>query len=175
MTTRLVLGNLAAWSHGATIVYASEIFDPSAIVDAVVEERCTALHGVPTHFLGVLSEVDKRKAQGQTLDFSRLRFVFYTLLLSRKIHSLHRTGIAAGSPIPIELMQRLITQMNLRELTNAYGMSRHIFSLEFPQRHLHEGSQRKRALFRFKLSRKIQSRIGQRLSEEFIHMSEQSF
>lgn len=73
--TRLVLGNLAAWSHGACVVYPSEVFDPKAIVDSVVTEKCTALHGVPTHFLGVLSEVDKRQKAGETLDLSRLRYV----------------------------------------------------------------------------------------------------
>ncbi|KAH9077898.1 acetyl-CoA synthetase-like protein [Lactarius deliciosus] len=104
--SRLVLGNLAAWSHGSAVVYASEIYDPRAIVDAVVKERCTALHGVPTHFLGVLSEVERRQQAGEQLDLSRLR-----------------TGIAAGSPVPIELMKQLITKLNLRELTNAYGMT----------------------------------------------------
>ncbi|KAI5834010.1 acetyl-CoA synthetase-like protein [Schizophyllum commune Tattone D] len=102
----LVLGNLAAWTHGACIVYPSPVFDPPAIVDAVIEERCTALHGVPTHFLGVLSEVDKRRHEGERVDLSHLR-----------------TGIAAGSSIPIDLMKRLIEHMNLRELTNAYGMT----------------------------------------------------
>ena len=72
---RLVLGNLAAWSHGSAIVYPSEIYDPRAIVDAVINERCTALHGVPTHFLGVLAEVERRQHAGEKLDFSRLRFV----------------------------------------------------------------------------------------------------
>ncbi|KAJ7207094.1 hypothetical protein GGX14DRAFT_500091 [Mycena pura] len=103
---RLVLGNLAAWSHGACIVYPSEIFNPPAIVDAVVQERCTALHGVPTHFLGVLAEVERRRAAGETLDMRQLR-----------------TGIAAGSPIPIELMKQLIAKLNLVDLTNAYGMT----------------------------------------------------
>lgn len=87
-------------------MYASAIFDPPAIVDAVVQERCSALHGVPTHFYGVLAEFDRRKAAGEALDTRRLR-----------------TGIAAGSPIPIELMRRLIEQMGLTGLTNAYGMS----------------------------------------------------
>ncbi|KAH7926256.1 acetyl-CoA synthetase-like protein [Leucogyrophana mollusca] len=104
--TRLILGNLAAWSHGSSIVYPSEIFEPKAIVDAVVEERCTALHGVPTHFLGVLAEVQKRQEAGEKLDMSQLR-----------------TGIAAGSPIPIELMRKLIEKLNLVDLTNAYGMT----------------------------------------------------
>ncbi|KAI0264677.1 acetyl-CoA synthetase-like protein [Gloeopeniophorella convolvens] len=102
----LVLGNLAAWTRGAAVVYASEIYDPRAIVDAVLQERCTALHGVPTHFLGVLTEIEERQQAGEKLDFSRLR-----------------TGIAAGSPVPIELMKQLIAKMNLRELTNAYGMT----------------------------------------------------
>ncbi|EAU81427.2 acyl-CoA synthetase [Coprinopsis cinerea okayama7 len=102
----LVLGNLACWTHSACIVYPSEIYDPAAIVDAVSKERCTALHGVPTHFLGVLAEVEKRKKEGEKLDFTNLR-----------------TGIAAGSPIPIDLMRRLISQINLTELTVAYGMT----------------------------------------------------
>ncbi|KAI0305314.1 acetyl-CoA synthetase-like protein [Multifurca ochricompacta] len=104
--SRLVLGNLAAWSHGSAIVYPSEIYDPRTIVDAVINERCTALHGVPTHFLGVLAEVERRQKAGEKLDLTRLR-----------------TGIAAGSPVPIELMKRLIKKLNLRELTNAYGMT----------------------------------------------------
>ncbi|PBK94725.1 acetyl-CoA synthetase-like protein [Armillaria gallica] len=102
----LVLGNLAAWSYGAGIVFPSEIFDPHAIVDAIIEERCTALHGVPTHFLGVLAEIDDRRARGEAPDTRSLR-----------------TGIAAGSPIPIALMQELIAKLNLVDLTNAYGMT----------------------------------------------------
>jgi len=54
-------------------VYPSEIYDPRAIVDAVISERCTALHGVPTHFLGVLAEVEQRQQAGEELDFSSLR------------------------------------------------------------------------------------------------------
>lgn len=70
----LVLGNLAAWSHGSCIVYPSPVFDPKAIVDAVIGQRCTALHGVPTHFLGVLGEVEKRELAGEKLDFQGLRW-----------------------------------------------------------------------------------------------------
>ncbi|KDQ60182.1 hypothetical protein JAAARDRAFT_32562 [Jaapia argillacea MUCL 33604] len=102
----LVLGNLALWTHGGCIVYPSEAFDPKYIVDAVVEEKCTALHGVPTHFMGVLAEVEKRHHSGEKLHFSRLR-----------------TGIAAGSPIPIELMKKLVANLNLHDLTIAYGMT----------------------------------------------------
>lgn len=72
---RLVLGNLAAWVHGASIVYPSAIFDPSSIVDAVVQEKCTGLHGVPTHFLGVLAEIEKRHETGERPDLSSLRCV----------------------------------------------------------------------------------------------------
>ena len=111
------------------MVYPSEIFDPTKIVDALsaekcvggspqstvstkrmnfglVPSRCTALHGVPTHFLGVLSELKSRRNGGEAVDLSRLR-----------------TGIASGSPVPIDLMKQLIDQMNLTELTVAYGMS----------------------------------------------------
>jgi acyl-CoA synthetase (AMP-forming)/AMP-acid ligase II len=77
MLARLVLGNLTAWCHGSAVVYASEIYDPRAIVGALTKERCTVLHGVPTHFLGVLAEVERRKQAGERLDFSRLRFVSF--------------------------------------------------------------------------------------------------
>lgn len=103
----LVLGNLAAWSHGACIVYPSPIFNPLAIVDTLVAEQCSALHGVPTHFIGVLGEIEKReKETGERLKFDRLR-----------------TGIAAGSPIPIPLMKTLVEKLNLTDLTIAYGMT----------------------------------------------------
>ncbi|KAH9974146.1 hypothetical protein BGW80DRAFT_1305506 [Lactifluus volemus] len=121
-SARLVLGNLAAWCHGSAIVYASEIYNPRAIVDAVIKERCTALHGVPTHFLGVLTEVERRQQAGEMLDFSQLRFVSFWLECVTRT-SVRRTGIAAGSPVPIELMKQLITKLNLRELTIAYGMT----------------------------------------------------
>ncbi|EPQ53656.1 acetyl-CoA synthetase-like protein [Gloeophyllum trabeum ATCC 11539] len=101
-----LMSNLAFWTHGACIVYPSEIFNPQRIVDTVAEERCTALHGVPTHFIGVLSELKWREEKGEKPDMSQLR-----------------TGIAAGSPIPIELMRTLVEKMNLRDLTIAYGMT----------------------------------------------------
>ena len=66
---------MAAWTHGTAIVYPSPVFSPAQIVDAVLEERCTALHGVPTHFLGVLAEVEKREKAGERVDLSRLRLV----------------------------------------------------------------------------------------------------
>ncbi|KAG8867868.1 hypothetical protein FRB98_003925, partial [Tulasnella sp. 332] len=104
--TRFVLGNLAAWTHGACIVYASEVFNPHAVLAALHEERCTAVHGVPTHFLGLLDALEKDKASGEIRDLSHLR-----------------TGIAAGSPIPIDLMRQLISKLNLVDLSIAYGMT----------------------------------------------------
>lgn len=68
-----MLGNLTAWAYGASVVYPSEIFDPKAIVDVLASERCTALHGVPTHFLGVLTELEKRRESGEMIDLRSLR------------------------------------------------------------------------------------------------------
>ncbi|KZW01515.1 acetyl-CoA synthetase-like protein [Exidia glandulosa HHB12029] len=101
----LVLGNLAAWTHGACIVYAAETYDPRANLRALVEEQCAAVHGVPTHFLGLLDELETAPPEVQSR-LSRLR-----------------TGIAAGSPIPIELMRQLIAKLNLVDLSIAYGMT----------------------------------------------------
>ncbi|KAK7036621.1 hypothetical protein VNI00_011554 [Paramarasmius palmivorus] len=103
---RLVLGNLAAWVYGASIVYPSEIFDPPSIIDAVTGEKCTALHGVPTHFWVSSRRSRNGRKEGEHPDMSSLR-----------------TGIAAGSSVPIELMKKLISDLNLRDLTNAYGMT----------------------------------------------------
>lgn len=80
LVIRLVLGNLAFWTHGACIVYPSESFDPVSIVDALSQEKCTALHGVPTHFLGVLSEVERRKSRGEMVNLSNLRYVTYSCI-----------------------------------------------------------------------------------------------
>ena len=91
----------------------------------MVEEGCTALHGVPTHFLGVLSEVEKRKKGGVVLDFSHLRSVCLTRIIhcAQADESVTRTGIGAGTSIPIDLMKTLGSDLNLTELTIAYGMS----------------------------------------------------
>ncbi|CEL52517.1 AMP-binding enzyme, putative [Rhizoctonia solani AG-1 IB] len=94
---------ITAWVHGAAIVYPSESFSPRDIVQAVSEEHCTAIHGVPTHFIGVLDALDHA---GPEVDMSSLR-----------------TGIASGSHVPIDLMQKLIGRLNLRDLTISYGMT----------------------------------------------------
>jgi len=97
----MVLGNLACFTHGATIVYPNDGFDPLTVLQTVQDERCTGLHGVPTMFI---AELDHPRFS--ELDLSTLR-----------------TGIMAGSPCPTEVMKRVVEQMNLREITIAYGMT----------------------------------------------------
>jgi fatty-acyl-CoA synthase len=97
----MVLGNLAALTHGACMVFPGEGFDPLATLQAVAEERCTALHGVPTMFIAQLDHPEFTK-----FDLTSLR-----------------TGIMAGSPCPIEVMKRAVANMHLSEITIAYGMT----------------------------------------------------
>jgi fatty-acyl-CoA synthase len=97
----MVMGNLGAITHGAAMIYPAESFDPVKTLEAIDAERATALYGVPTMFIAEL----------ETPDFAR-----YDL-------SSLRTGIMAGSPCPIEVMKRVISGMNLTEITNCYGMT----------------------------------------------------
>ncbi|KAG9097892.1 hypothetical protein FRC06_007055 [Ceratobasidium sp. 370] len=97
--------NLQFTSGTTGLPKAVSTFNPKTIVQTVSDERCTALHGVPTHFIGVLEELERR-GPNSGLDMSNLR-----------------TGIAAGSPVPIDLMRQLISKMNLKDLTIAYGMT----------------------------------------------------
>jgi fatty-acyl-CoA synthase len=97
----MVMGNLAAIAHGAAMIYPAESFDAARTLETVDRERATALYGVPTMFIAEL----------ETPEFAR-----YDL-------SSLRTGIMAGSPCPVEVMKRVISQMNLAEITNCYGMT----------------------------------------------------
>jgi fatty-acyl-CoA synthase len=97
----MVMGNLAAIAHGAAMIYPAESFDAVKTLETVDQERATAIYGVPTMFIAEL----------ETPDFAR-----YDL-------SSLRTGIMAGSPCPVEVMKRVIGQMNLTEITNCYGMT----------------------------------------------------
>ena len=97
----MVLGNLACLTHGSAIVYPNDGFDPLTVLQTVQDEKCTGLHGVPTMFIAELDHP---------------RFAEFDL------GSL-RTGIMAGSPCPTEVMKRVVEQMNLREITIAYGMT----------------------------------------------------
>ena len=97
----MVLGNLACMTHGATIVYPAEAFEPLAVLETVEAERCTALYGVPTMFIAELEH-----PEFQRFDLSSLR-----------------TGIMAGSPCPTEVMKRVVAEMHMGEVTIAYGMT----------------------------------------------------
>jgi len=97
----MVMGNLGCVTHGATMIYPADAFDPLSVLEALAEERCTALYGVPTMFIAELDHP---------------RFAEFDL-------STLRTGIMAGSPCPIEVMKRVQSQMNLRQVTIAYGMT----------------------------------------------------
>jgi fatty-acyl-CoA synthase len=97
----MVMGNLAATSHGACVVIPAAGFDPVATLRAVQDERCTSLYGVPTMFIAELGLPD---------------FGDYDL-------SSLRTGIMAGSPCPVEVMKRVISEMHMAEVTICYGMT----------------------------------------------------
>jgi len=97
----MVMGNLNCLTHGATIVYPGEAFDALSVLKAVQDERCTALYGVPTMFIAILSH-----PQFAEFDLRSLR-----------------TGCMAGSPCPVEVMQRVVSDMHMAEVTIAYGMT----------------------------------------------------
>jgi fatty-acyl-CoA synthase len=97
----MVLGNMAAVTHGACIVIPAPGFEPAATLRATADERCTSLYGVPTMFIAELALPD---------------FADYDL-------STLRTGIMAGSPCPVEVMKRVISEMHMAEVTIAYGMT----------------------------------------------------
>jgi fatty-acyl-CoA synthase len=97
----MVLAVLACVSHGATMVFPGEAFDPQQTLQTVQDERCTALHGVPTMFI---TELDHPNFS--SFDLSSLR-----------------TGIMAGAPCPIEVMKRVISDMHMRDILIAYGQT----------------------------------------------------
>jgi fatty-acyl-CoA synthase len=97
----MVMGNLACVAHGAAMVYPSETFDPLATLEAIQEERCTAVHGVPTMFIAQLNH-----AEFDGYDLTSLR-----------------TGIMAGSPCPIEVMKQVQSRMHATEIEIGYGMT----------------------------------------------------
>ncbi|MGI8815564.1 MAG: AMP-binding protein [Pseudonocardia sp.] len=97
----MVMGNLAATSHGAAMVIPAPGFDPKATLEAVAAQRCTSLYGVPTMFIAELTEPGF-----ESYDLSSLR-----------------TGIMAGSPCPVEVMKQVIARMGMDEVTICYGMT----------------------------------------------------
>ncbi|NHN77923.1 AMP-binding protein [Azotobacter chroococcum] len=97
----MVMGNLGCLTHGSAMIYPSAAFEPLAVLQAVAEERATALYGVPTMFIALLDHPERAG-----FDLSSLR-----------------TGIMAGSTCPIEVMKRVINEMHMREVQIAYGMT----------------------------------------------------
>ena len=97
----MVLGNLAITTHGACVVIPAPVFDPRATLEAVQAERCTSLYGVPTMFIAELGLPG---------------FADYDL-------GTLRTGIMAGSPCPVEVMKRVVSEMHMNEVTICYGMT----------------------------------------------------
>jgi len=97
----MVCGSLACITHGATLVLPSESFDPIRTLQAVQDEGCTALLGVPTMFIAELA-----CPAIQDLDLSTLR-----------------TGSMGGAPCPIEIIKQVTTQMHMTDLTIVYGMT----------------------------------------------------
>jgi fatty-acyl-CoA synthase len=97
----MVLGNLAATSHGSCVVLPAPAFEPESTLRAVAQERCTSLYGVPTMFIAELDH-----PEFSSFDLSSLR-----------------TGIMAGAPCPIEVMRRVEGQMGIPEMGIAFGMT----------------------------------------------------
>ncbi|WP_053154603.1 AMP-binding protein [Pseudomonas sp. Pf153] len=97
----MVMGNLGCMTHGSTMIYPNDAFDPLLTLTTVAEEKATALYGVPTMFIAMLDHPERRE-----LDLSSLR-----------------TGIMAGATCPIEVMRRVISEMHMAELQIAYGMT----------------------------------------------------
>ena len=97
----MVMGVLGALTHGACVVVPGPSFEPTATLQAVQDERCTALYGVPTMFIAELAD-----SSFSSYDLASLR-----------------TGIMAGSPCPVEVMKRVVAEMHMREVTICYGMT----------------------------------------------------
>jgi fatty-acyl-CoA synthase len=97
----MVLGNLACTATGACMVYPSECFQASAVLETIGAERCTSLYGVPTMFLAVLEHPDFERCDCSSL----------------------RTGIMAGAPCPIELMKQVVERLHMPQVAIGYGMT----------------------------------------------------
>lgn len=97
----MVMGNMACLTHGSTVVYPGESFDPEQALVAVASERCTALYGVPAMFIAML----EHESFGDH-DLSTLR-----------------TGIMAGAPCPIGTMRQVVDDMHMQQVVIAYGMT----------------------------------------------------
>jgi fatty-acyl-CoA synthase len=97
----MVMGNLASSSHGSCVVIPAPTFDAAATLEAVAQERCTSLYGVPTMFIAELELPD---------------FADYDLTNLR-------TGVMAGSPCPVDVMRKVVSDMHMAEVAICYGMT----------------------------------------------------
>ena len=97
----MVMGTLGCVTKGATMVFPGEGFDPVQTLTAIEKEKCTALYGVPTMFNAILAEKTFSE-----FDLSSLR-----------------TGVMAGAPCPIETMNNVVSEMHMKDVTIAYGMT----------------------------------------------------
>jgi fatty-acyl-CoA synthase len=97
----MVLGNLAAMTHGACVVVPCESFDARAVLAAVEAERCTSLYGVPTMFIAELADPEL-----DACDLTSLR-----------------TGIMAGAPCPVEVIKQARIRMHMPQITIGCGMT----------------------------------------------------
>ncbi|WP_176593625.1 AMP-binding protein [Sphingobium sp. EM0848] len=97
----MVLGNMAALTSGAAMVYPGEAYDPKLVLEAVTAEGCTVLHGVPTMFITILNHPDLAGHDVSTL----------------------RTGIMAGSPCPETVMRQVMDRLHMTQITIGYGMT----------------------------------------------------
>jgi fatty-acyl-CoA synthase len=97
----MVMGNLGCTTHGATMVIPAPGFDPDLTLQAIQDERCTGVYGVPTMFIAMQNSP---------------RFSEYDLTSLR-------TGVMAGAPCPVEVMKRCIDEMHMSDVAIAYGMT----------------------------------------------------
>jgi fatty-acyl-CoA synthase len=95
-----VVGSLACVVHGATLVLPSAMFEPDRALQAVEDERCTSLYGVPTMFSAMLALAPKSNLGPQL-----------------------RTGVMGGSPCPPDVMAAVMSELGMRDVTVCYGMT----------------------------------------------------
>jgi fatty-acyl-CoA synthase len=96
-----VIGTMVSIVSGATMILPAATFDALSTLQAIHEERATAIYGVPTMFIAELEHPDF-----DTFDFSSLR-----------------TGIMAGAPCPVEIMKRVVKEMHCEGMTVGYGQT----------------------------------------------------